>query len=145
MRAVIQVVNEASVKIEGDLIAEIKNGYLILLAVHVDDAEDKINKMADKIANLRIFADNNDKMNLSLKEVGGEILLVSQFTLYGDVNKGNRPSFINSARPEKAEPYYNQVADLLRDKGFSVKTGKFGAHMLVSLVNNGPTTIIIDL
>jgi D-tyrosyl-tRNA(Tyr) deacylase len=145
MRAVIQVVNEANVKIENSLVAEIKNGYLVLLAIHVDDTEDKISKMADKIANLRIFGDSDDKMNLSLKEVSGEILLVSQFTLYGDASRGNRPSFINSARPDKAEPYYNKMADLLRAKGLLVKTGKFGAHMLVSLVNNGPTTIIIDL
>ena len=145
MRAVIQLVKEANVKVDEGVIAEIKNGYLILLAVHVDDTEDKIKKIADKISNLRIFSDSNDKMNLSLKEVGGEILLVSQFTLYGDVSGGNRPSFITAARPEKANPYYEQVADCLRSNGFLVKTGKFGAHMLVSLVNNGPTTIIIDL
>lgn len=145
MRAVIQVVDEANVKVDNEIISEIKKGYLVLLAISVDDTEDKIGKMVDKINNLRVFSDSNDKMNLCLKEVGGEILLVSQFTLYGDCSKGNRPSFIISARPDKAEPYYEKVANLLQEKGLVVKTGIFGAHMIVSLVNNGPTTIIIDL
>ena len=145
MRAVIQVVSSASVKSDNKIVGEISQGYLVLLAVHSNDTEDKILKMADKIANLRIFMDQEDKMNLSLKEVGGEILLVSQFTLYGDTKKGNRPSFIESARPDKAEPYYEKIISLLREKDFKVATGIFGAKMFISLINEGPTTIVIDL
>ena len=145
MRAVIQVVSSANVKVDNKTVGEINLGYLILLAIHNDDTEDKIIKMVDKIEGLRIFTDDNDKMNLSLKDVGGEILLVSQFTLYGETKKGNRPSFIDSAKPIKAVPYYEKVVSLLKDKGFKVATGIFGAMMKVSLVNEGPTTIIIDL
>ena len=145
MRAVIQVVKQAKVEVDNKIIAEIDKGYLILLAVSVNDTENIIAKMADKISKLRIFGDENDKMNLSLKEVNGEILLVSQFTLYGDITKGNRPSFTDSAHPDKAEPYYLKLADALTEKGLVVKMGQFGAHMAVSLINNGPTTIIIDL
>lgn len=145
MRAVIQTVSSASVKVDGEVIGQINKGYLVLLAIHVADSEDKIAKMADKIAGLRIFTDADDKMNLSLKDVGGEVLLVSQFTLYGDTKKGNRPSFIDSARPDKAIPMYEKIIDLLKEKGLKVETGRFGAMMSVSLVNEGPTTIIIDL
>lgn len=145
MRAVIQAVSSANVKVDNKVVGKIKRGYLVLLAIHNDDVEDKIAKMADKIEGLRIFIDDNDKMNLSLKDVGGEILLVSQFTLYGDTKKGNRPSFVDSAKPVKAVPYYEKVVALLKDKGFKVETGYFGAMMSVSLVNEGPTTIIIDL
>lgn len=145
MRAVIQVVSSANVKVDNKTVGEINLGYLILLAIHNDDTEDKIIKMVDKIEGLRIFTDASGKMNLSLKEVGGEILLVSQFTLYGETKKGNRPSFIDSAKPIKAVPYYEKVVALLKDKGFKVATGIFGAMMKVSLVNEGPTTIIIDL
>ena len=145
MRAVIQVVSSANVKVDNKTVGEINLGYLILLAIHNDDTEDKIIKMVDKIEGLRIFTDDNDKMNLSLKDVGGEILLVSQFTLYGETKKGNRPSFIDSAKPIKAVPYYEKVVSLLKDKGFKVATGIFGAMMKVSLTNDGPTTIIIDL
>ena len=118
---------------------------MILLAIHNEDTEDMIVKMADKIEGLRIFTDENDKMNLSLKDVRGEILVVSQFTLYGETKKGNRPSFTDSAKPVKAVPYYEKVVSTLKDKGFKVETGYFGAMMQVSLVNVGPTTIIIDL
>jgi len=145
MRAIIQTVSCANVKIDNKIVGEINRGYLVLLAIHNDDSEDKIVKMADKIAGLRILLDENEKMNLSLKEVGGEILLVSQFTLYGETKKGNRPSFIESAKPIKAIPYYEKVVSHLKDKGFKVATGQFGAMMSVSLVNEGPTTIIIDL
>ena len=145
MRAVIQVVSQASVKVEAKIVGEIAKGYLVLLAIHIDDTEDKIIKMADKISELRVFSDANDKMNLSLKDIEGEVLVVSQFTLYGDAKKGNRPSFIESARPDKAVPYYEKVVELLRAKGLKVATGTFGAKMTVSLVNEGPTTIIIDL
>lgn len=145
MRAVIQVVKHASVEVDDKIIADIDNGYLILLAVSVNDTENVIVKMADKISKLRIFGDENDKMNLCLKEVNGKILLVSQFTLYGDISKGNRPSFTVSAHPDKAEPYYLKLAEALMQKGLEVKIGQFGAHMTVSLINDGPTTIIIDL
>jgi D-tyrosyl-tRNA(Tyr) deacylase len=145
MRAVIQAVSSANVKVDDKIVGEIKRGYLVLLAIHTDDTEDKIIKMADKIADLRILLDEGEKMNLSLKDVGGEILLVSQFTLYGDIKKGNRPSFLDSAKPVKAVPYYEKVVSLLKDKGFKVETGQFGAMMYVSLVNEGPTTVIIDL
>ena len=145
MRAVVQVVSSANVKVDDKVIGEIKRGYLVLLAIHSDDTEDKIAKMADKIADLRILLDENEKMNLSLKDVGGEVLLVSQFTLYGDTKKGNRPSFLDSAKPDKAIPYYEKVVALLKNKGLKVATGQFGAMMQVSLVNEGPTTIIIDL
>jgi D-tyrosyl-tRNA(Tyr) deacylase len=145
MRAVIQVVSSANVRVDDKIIGEINRGYLILLAIHNDDTEYKITKMTDKISDLRIFTDENDKMNLSLKEVAGEILIVSQFTLYGDTKKGNRPSFIASAKPDKAVPYYEKVISGLKEKGFKVATGQFGAMMQVSLVNVGPTTVIIDL
>ena len=101
--------------------------------------------MVDKLADLRILLDEDEKMNLSLKDVDGEILVVSQFTLYGETKKGNRPSFLDSAKPAKAVPYYEKVVTLLKDKGLKVATGQFGAMMQVSLVNEGPTTIIIDL
>lgn len=145
MRAVIQVVSEANVKVDDHIVGEINRGFLVLLAICNDDTEDKIEKMADKIANLRIFTDSADKMNLNLHDVKGEVLLVSQFTLYGDVRKGNRPSFTDSAKPIKAVPYYEKVVLALKQKGVKVATGQFGAMMQVSLVNEGPTTIIIDL
>lgn len=145
MRAVIQAVSGANVKVDDKIVGEIKRGYLVLLAIHNDDTEDKIEKMADKIADLRILLDEDEKMNLSLKDVHGEILLVSQFTLYGETKKGNRPSFLESAKPVKAVPYYEKVVSLLKNKNIKVETGQFGAMMSVSLVNEGPTTIIIDL
>jgi len=145
MRAVIQTVSQAEVKVAGEIIGQISKGYLVLLAIHAADDDDKITKMADKIADLRIFTDADDKMNLSLKDVGGEVLLISQFTLYGDTKRGNRPSFIDSARPDKAIPMYEKIIELLKEKGLKVATGRFGAMMSVSLVNEGPTTIIIDL
>ena len=145
MRAVIQAVSQAKVKVDNKIVGQIKKGFLVLLAIHITDTDDKPAKMAAKIADLRIFGDENDKMNLNLKDVGGEILVVSQFTLYGDVKKGNRPSFTDSAKSIKAVSYYEKVVSLLKDKGFKVATGYFGAMMSVSLVNEGPTTIIIDL
>ena len=144
MRAVIQRVKEAEVKISGKTVGKIGKGLLVLLAVHVDDTEDKIEKMATKIINLRIFGDQADKMNLSVKDMGGEILVVSQFTLYGDISKGNRPSFIESAKPDKAVPYYEKFVEKIKTSGLKTATGKFGAMMEVSLTNDGPVTIIID-
>lgn len=144
MRAIIQKVTSASVKVENEMISEIGNGYMILLAVKDTDDKDDLSYIKRKISNLRIFEDNEGKMNLSLKQTGGEILLVSQFTLYGDARKGNRPSFTESAGLEKANNYYEKLRDELIDEGFNVKTGKFQAHMEVSLVNDGPVTIILD-
>ena len=144
MRAIIQKVTKANVVVEGDLISEIGNGYMILIAVKDTDNEDDLAYIQRKIANLRIFEDEDGKMNLSLKDTGGEILLVSQFTLYGDARKGNRPSFTESAGLEKANDYYEKLRDELIKEGFLVKTGQFQAHMEVSLVNDGPVTIILD-
>lgn len=144
MRAIIQKVTRASVTVENELISEIGNGYMVLLAVKETDDKDDLSYIKRKISNLRIFEDIEGKMNLSLKQTGGEILLVSQFTLYGDARKGNRPSFTESAGLEKANDYYEKLRDELIDEGFNVKTGKFQAHMEVSLVNDGPVTIILD-
>ncbi|MDD5071577.1 MAG: D-aminoacyl-tRNA deacylase [Patescibacteria group bacterium] len=144
MRAVIQRVKSANVKIDNKIVGQIGQGLLILLAVHQADSEDKIEKMAAKIINLRIFGDKDNKMNLSVKDANGEILVVSQFTLYGDTTKGNRPSFIESARPEKAIPYYEKFVAKIKDSGLKTATGEFGAMMEVSLVNDGPVTIIIE-
>lgn|SRR5699024_1994344 len=144
MRAIIQKVTSASVKVSGELISEISDGYLVLLAVKETDDKDDLAYIKRKISNLRIFEDEDGKMNLSLKDTGGEILLVSQFTLYGDVRKGNRPSFTESAGLKKANDYYERLRDELIDEGFNVKTGKFQAYMQVSLVNDGPVTIILD-
>jgi len=145
MRAVIQRVKSANVKVDSKIVGKISKGLLILLAVHEDDKEEVIQKMADKIINLRIFSDSQDKMNLSIKDVEGEILVVSQFTLYGNCNKGNRPSFIESARPEKAIPFYEKFVKYIREQGIKIETGEFGADMKVELINDGPVTIIIDL
>ncbi len=145
MRAVIQRVKKASVKVNDKIIGQINKGLLVLLAVHKDNEEIVIKKMADKIVNLRIFSDDEDKMNLSVKDVGGEIMVVSQFTLYGDCRKGNRPSFIKSAKPKKAIPFYEKFVQYIREQGVKCATGKFGAMMEVELVNDGPVTIILDL
>ncbi len=145
MRVIIQRVKKSDVKVQGEIVGAIDKGLLVLFAVHKDDTEDKIKKMADKILNLRIFSDSEDKMNLSLLDVGGEILVVSQFTLYGDTKKGKRPSFVDSARPEKAIPMYENFVSYIREKRIKTETGKFGEEMEVGLVNDGPTTILIDL
>jgi D-aminoacyl-tRNA deacylase len=118
---------------------------LLLLGIHRDDEEGSLLKLADKIEKLRIFEDKEGKMNLALKDVGGEILVVSQFTLYGDTTGNNRPSFIKAARPEKALPFYEKFVKLLSDKGFKVETGRFGSHMELDFINDGPTTIIIEI
>lgn len=144
MRAIIQKVTSASVRVDSELISEIENGYMILLAVKETDTEEDLDYIKRKITNLRIFEDEEEKMNLSLKDTGGEILLVSQFTLYGDARKGNRPSFTMSAGLEKANDYYERLKDGLIGEGFNVSTGVFQAHMQVSLVNDGPVTIILD-
>jgi len=146
MRALIQRVKSAEVSVDGEVISNIAAGLLILLAIHRDDDEAKIFKLADKVSKLRICADDSGRMNKSVLESGGEILVVSQFTLYGDSSDGNRPSFIASARPEKAEPFYNCFLEELKRLGVKkVGAGRFGSYMAVTLVNDGPTTIIIDI
>lgn len=144
MRAIIQKVTRAKVEVEGKLISEIGNGFMVLVAVKETDDVSDIEYIKRKITNLRIFEDEDGKMNLSLKDVCGKILLVSQFTLYGDARKGNRPSFSESAKASKAEKYYKILIDELKKEGFDVLSGKFQTHMQVSLVNDGPVTIILD-
>lgn len=144
MIALIQRVSESKVKIEDEEIASIDKGYLILLGVMDGDGDSDLNYLVQKVGKLRIMADETGKMNLDLKSAKGEVLVVSQFTLAGDVASGNRPSFIKAAEPKLAEKYYQQFVDGLKAVGLPVKTGKFGAYMAVSLVNDGPTTIIIN-
>ena len=145
MKAVIQRVKHSSVTVDGELISKINNGFMILLGVMEGDTEEDANKLVKKIPNLRIFEDDNGKMNLSLLDTLGEILLVSQFTLCADCSHGRRPSFINSAPPKEATALYEYVADELKKAGVKdVKTGIFGADMKVDLLNDGPVTIILD-
>lgn len=145
MRTVIQRVTNASVRSEGEEIGSIKSGLVVFLAIHKNDTEEMIDKLADKISKLRIFEDNNKKLNLSIIDTGGEILVVSQFTLYADCNQGNRPSFTDAADPAKAEKYYEKFIQALRAKNIFVVTGKFKTNMQISLINDGPVTIILDL
>ncbi len=145
MRAVIQRVTGAEVAIKGNIKAAIKSGLLVLLAVEEGDHSEEIEWLSGKVARLRIFDDENGVMNRSVQEVNGEILVVSQFTLFASTRKGNRPSYSRSAPPEIAVPLYQAfIARLTQDLGQPVQTGEFGAHMLISLVNDGPVTIIID-
>lgn len=144
MRAVVQRVLEASVSISGKIVGKIGKGYLIYLGVHVNDTEEQAIKMAQKIHNLRVFEDDQGKMNLSLGHVNGEVLVISQFTLHGDTKGNNRPSFINAARPEIAEPLYQKILDHL-SVDHHVEKGVFGADMKVSSINDGPVTIIIEI
>ncbi|MCI5802322.1 MAG: D-aminoacyl-tRNA deacylase [Oscillospiraceae bacterium] len=145
MRLLIQRVESAQVEVEGRTVGSIGRGLLILLGITGEDGEAECEYLAEKAANLRIFTDSEDKMNLSLLDTGGEALVVSQFTLYGDCRKGRRPAFIAAARPEQAEPLYRCFVQCLERAGVSrTATGEFGAHMRVSLVNDGPVTIWMD-
>ena len=144
MRAVVQRVRHASVRVEGEIVGSIGHGLLVLLGVEVSDGSGDADYLADKIFGLRIFNDPEGKFNLSLEDVGGAVLLVSQFTLHGDCRKGRRPSFIAAARPEQAIPLYERVGALLREKGVDVANGIFGAHMDVELLNDGPVTLLLD-
>ena len=144
MRCVVQRVKEASVTVAGEVVGKIGPGYMVLIGVSVEDTEKDVRYMADKVPNLRIFEDAEDKMNLSLKDVGGEILAVSQFTLYGDARGGRRPSFIAAARPEAANELYEQLVASWREQGIHVETWRFRTHMEVGLVNDGPVTILLD-
>lgn len=144
MRAVIQRVTEASVTVDQQIVGEIRRGFLVLVGVAEDDTQEDVNLIASKIAGLRVFEDADGKMNLALADVGGSVLLVSQFTLYGDCRKGRRPSFVAAARPEKAKALYQSVAAELRGLGLHVETGTFQAHMDVRLLNDGPVTLLLD-
>ena len=144
MRTVIQRVSQSDVKIADRAKAQIGKGLTILLGITHDDTEEDVAWMANKVANLRIFADEEGKMNRSIVDIGGEILVISQFTLYGNCKKGNRPSFIRSAPPSTAIPLYQAFCERLRQKALPVYTGEFGEQMMVGLINDGPVTIIID-
>lgn len=144
MRAVIQRVERASVTVEGEVVGAIEAGLCVLVGVTHDDTEAAAVKLADKLWKLRIFEDSDGKMNRSVADVGGHVLLVSQFTLYGDARRGNRPSFMAAARPEQAEPLIERVGAELISRGAFVATGRFRAEMSVDLVNDGPVTILLD-
>ncbi|MEY3100243.1 MAG: D-tyrosyl-tRNA(Tyr) deacylase [Bacteroidota bacterium] len=145
MRVVIQRVSEAAVKIDGTNVGKIQQGLLVLLGIETEDQEGDAAYLVQKISNLRIFSDAEGKMNLSIQDVGGQFLVVSQFTLHADTRKGKRPSYIRAARPEQSIPLYEYfVAELQKMSNSEVQTGRFGANMQVALVNDGPVTIIID-
>ena len=145
MKVVIQRVSEARVKVSDKIISEIKLGFLILLGVEKSDSKKDIDWLVNKISNLRIFSDNELKMNLSIKDIKGEIIVVSQFTLHAKTKKGNRPSYIKAANPEQAEPLYEEfILQLKNESAVSVQSGVFGANMQVDIVNDGPVTIIMD-
>jgi D-tyrosyl-tRNA(Tyr) deacylase len=143
-RLVAQRVSRASVTINGDVVGAIQTGLLLLVGIHRDDDERTVEKLADKVAALRVFPDEQGKMNRSAAEADGDMLVVSQFTLYGDLRRGRRPSFIEAAGPELGERLYERFAERLRELGYRVECGRFGAHMLVALENDGPVTIILD-
>lgn len=145
MRIVLQRVSEASVKIDNQAVGEISQGLLLLVGIEHEDEKSDADWLIQKVIGMRIFSDSDDKMNLSIKEIKGEFLVVSQFTLHASTKKGNRPSFIQAARPEKAIPLYDYFCEQLQEVSESkVQTGKFGADMKVSLVNDGPVMIVID-
>jgi D-tyrosyl-tRNA(Tyr) deacylase len=144
LKAVIQRVSQAQVSIDGKTVGSIAQGFMILLGIHEADTPEDVAYLVRKISKLRVFEDNDGKMNLSVQEVKGSILSISQFTLYADTKKGNRPSFIEAARPEKAVPLYELFNEQLVQQEIPVETGRFGADMAVSLINDGPVTIIID-
>lgn len=144
MKALLQRVSNASVFINNQLVSSINEGLLILLGVGREDDEEDINYLVRKISNLRIFEDENGKLNLSVKDINGEILVVSQFTLYADCQKGNRPSFENAMKPDSAVVLYEKFVEEIKKEGLDVKTGVFGASMKINLINDGPVTIMLD-
>mgnify|MGYP003304290614 CR=1 FL=1 len=144
MKVVIQRVKNASVEVDGEVVGKIEKGFLVLLGIKVGDTKQQADYLVKKVCNLRVFTDENDKMNLSLKDVNGKLLIVSQFTLYGNCNDGNRPSFIEAARPEEAIPLYEYFCDECSKNGIEVQKGIFGADMKVNLLNDGPVTVIVE-
>lgn len=144
MRVCLQRVSEASVQVDGEQVGAIGHGVLVLLGIGQQDTSHEVKQLVDKIVNLRIFADEQQKMNLSLLDVGGQMLVISQFTLWGDCRKGRRPSFVEAADPELAEPLYEEFVEEVRSRGVTAETGRFGAMMQVSLVNDGPVTLVIE-
>ncbi|MCL2568449.1 MAG: D-aminoacyl-tRNA deacylase [Oscillospiraceae bacterium] len=144
MRAVVTRVTEASVGVDGQVIGAIGVGFLVLLGIHQDDTVEQTVRLADKICGLRVFGDENGQMNRALADVGGTLLVISQFTLYGNCKKGRRPDFLAAARPETAIPLYERFVAECRERGFHVETGSFGAYMQVQSLNDGPVTLILD-
>ena len=144
MKLVIQRVKNASVEVDGKVVGKIEKGFLVLVGIKVGDTKAQADYLVKKVCNLRVFTDENDKMNLSLKDVDGQLLIVSQFTLYGNCNDGNRPSFIDAARPEQAIPLYEYFCDECLKNGIEVQRGVFGADMKVKLLNDGPVTILME-
>ena len=144
MRAVVQRVKRSSVKVDGEIVGSIGNGINVLIGICAEDTLDDIKYIVDKVVNLRIFQDDNDRMNLSLKDIDGEILAISQFTLYGDCRRGRRPNFMNALGGNEAKVLYDEFIHMLKDTGVKVETGVFGAHMDVEIQNDGPVTILLD-
>ena len=144
MKLVIQRVKNASVEVDNKVVGRIEKGFLVLIGIKVGDTKQQADYLVKKVCNLRVFEDENQKMNLNLKDVGGKLLIVSQFTLYGNCNDGNRPSFIEAARPEEAIPLYEYFCDECANNGIEVQRGIFGADMKVQLLNDGPVTIVME-
>lgn len=144
MRAVVQRVTYSSVEVDGVIVGEINEGFNVLLGISKDDTEEDMKYIKDKIINLRVFSDENGKMNLSLLDIKGELLLISQFTLYGDARKGRRPNFMNALCGEEAKEFYDKFIEIMKETGLKVETGIFGADMKVDIKNDGPVTILLD-
>lgn len=144
MRAVVQRVKKSDVKVDGKVVGEIQKGFNVLVGISKDDTIEDLKYIRDKIINLRVFEDESEKMNLSLKEVGGELLVISQFTLYGDCRKGRRPNFMDALAGEEAKGFYLKFLEMLKEENIKVEAGIFGANMEVNIVNDGPVTLILD-
>ena len=144
MRAVVQRVTYSNVKVDGSIVGEINKGFNVLIGISKEDTEEDMKYIKDKLINLRVFEDENDKMNLSLLDIQGEVLLISQFTLYGDARKGRRPNFMNALGGEEAKKFYDKFIDMMKETGLKVQTGIFGADMKVDIKNDGPVTILLD-
>ena len=144
MRLLIQRVSKASVRVEGECVGKINKGFLVFLGITHGDTKDNVDYLVNKLYNLRVFEDENEKMNLSIKDINGEILIVSQFTLYADTSHGNRPSFINAAKPDEANELYEYFIEKAKQKGLKIEAGIFGADMKVELLNDGPVTILLE-
>ena len=144
MRAVVQRVTYSSVEVNGEIVGEINKGFNVLLGISKEDTEEDMKYIKDKIINLRVFSDENDKMNLSLLDIQGEVLLISQFTLYGDARKGRRPNFMNALGGEEAKKFYDKFIEMMKETGLKVQTGIFGADMKVDIKNDGPVTMLLD-